>query len=285
MFMKKILIPYDFSKTAEHALRFAVDVAGQAKGTLYLVTVIELPVLHDSVLMPVLDFESQLLKELQDKAEKRLDAVAEKYRERGVKIVQQVLFGAVVHTIRDYARDGGIDLIIMGSHGASGVREFFIGSNAEKVVRLSSVPVLIVKDSIKGSIKNIVFPNTLDDKGQEELVTKVKALQHFFHAHLYLVWINTPFNFSSDTETLAKLHAFAKRHMLRDYSIHVFNHSDEEQGILEFSVTVGGNLIAMGTHGRKGIARLFNGSLAEDVVNHSHQAVWTYSRQPEPEKA
>ncbi len=283
--MKKILVPYDFSKTAEHALRFAVDVAGQAKGTIYLVIVIELPVLHDSVLMPVLDFESQLLKELQEKAEKRLGAVAEKHRERGVKIVQQVLFGAVVHTICDYAGKGEIDLIIMGSHGASGVREFFIGSNAEKLVRLSSVPVLIVKESIKGPIKNIVFPNTLDDKGQEELVMKVRALQHFFHAHLYLVRINTPFNFSSDTETLAKLHAFAKRHMLRDYSVHVFNHSDEEQGILEFSETVGGNLIALGTHGRRGIARLFNGSVAEDVVNHSHQAVWTYSRQPELEKA
>lgn len=283
--MKKILVPYDFSKTAEHALRFALDVAGQAKGTLYLVTVIELPVLHDSVLMPVLDFESQMLKELREKAERRLAAVAEKHRERGIKIVQQVLFGAVVHTIRDYARQDGIDLIIMGSHGASGVREFFIGSNAEKVVRTSSVPVLIVKDVIKGLIKNIVFPNTLEDEGQEDLVMKVKALQHFFHARLHLVWINTPFNFSSDTETLAKLHAFAKQHLLRDYAVHVFNHNDEEQGILDFSATVDGNLIAMGTHGRRGIAHLLAGSIAEDVANHSHQPVWTYSQQPELEKA
>ena len=106
---------------------------------------------------------------------------------------------------------------------------------------------------------------------------KVKGLQAFFKAHLYIVWINTPLNFTSDTETFERLEKFAQRYMLKDYSLHVFNHRDEEAGILEFTNTVKGDIIAMATHGRKGISHLLNGSLAEDVVNHTRGLVWTYS--------
>lgn len=173
----------------------------------------------------------------------------------------------------------------MGSHGASGLREFFIGSNAEKIVRNSSIPVLVLKDYFKGPIKNIVFPNTLETEKQEDLTMKVKALQNFFKAQLHIVWINTPLNFTSDTITYERLNAFAKRFMLKDYTINIFNHPDEEKGILEFTRSVKGNLIAMGTHGRKGIAHLLNGSLAEDVVNHTKSLIWTYSLKNESAEA
>jgi K+-sensing histidine kinase KdpD len=127
-----------------------------------------------------------------------------------------------------------------------------------------------------------VFPNTLDTQDQEDLVMKVKALQNFFKAHLHLVWINTPLNFASDTVTSHRLEAFAKRFMLKDYTVSVFNHTDEERGILEFTNSIKGDLIAMGTHGRKGISHLVNGSLAEDVVNHNRGMVWTYSMKSVP---
>jgi nucleotide-binding universal stress UspA family protein len=279
--MKKILVPYDFSKTAVNAYRFALDIAAQSKGIIHLVNVIELPVLHDTVLMPVLNFEETLLKELKEKAEGNFTTLLAKYKPEGTKIVRSVQFGPVLGTLRDYIRQESIDIVIMGSHGASGLREFFIGSNAEKMVRFSPVPVTVIKEYRKTQIKNIVFPNTLDTEEQEDLVMKVKALQHFFKAHVHIVWINTPLNFSPDTETLARLHTFARRFMLKDYTVHVFNHWEEENGILDFTRVVKGDLIAMGTRGRKGIAHLINGSLAEDVVNHSNGLVWTYTGQLE----
>jgi len=279
--MKKILVPYDFSKTAVNAYRLALDVAAQSNGTVYLLNVIELPILHDTVLMPVLNFEEQLLKDLKERAENNFTKLLEKYRPEGVKIVRGVQFGPVLGTLQDYIRTESIDIVIMGSHGVSGIREFFIGSNAEKMVRFSPVPVLVIKDYYKGPVKNIVFPNTLDTEEQEDLIMKIKVLQDFFKAHLHIVWINTPLNFSSDTNTLSRLNAFAKRFMLKDYTVHVFNHPDEEKGILEFTRVMKGDLIAMGTRGRKGIAHLVNGSLAEDVVNHSNSLVWTYGFQAE----
>jgi nucleotide-binding universal stress UspA family protein len=283
--MKKIVVPCDFSKPAINAFRFALDIAAQSKGTVHLLNVVELPIMHDTLLMPVLNFEEQLLNDLKENAETRFKKIIEKYQTDGVKVVVKTVFGSVSRMIQDYITEESIDLVVMGSHGATGAREFFIGSNAEKMVRNSPVPVLVTKDYYKGPIKNIVFPNTLYTENQEELVMKVKALQNFFKARLHLVWINTPLNFTSDTVTIGRLNVFAKRFMLKDYTISVFNHTDEERGILEFSNSIKGDLIAMGTHGRKGVSHLVNGSLAEDVVNHTSGLVWTYSLQQTPVEA
>lgn len=137
--------------------------------------------------------------------------------------------------------------------------------------------MLIVKDYFKGPIRNIVFPNTLDSEHQDDLIRKVKALQSFFKATLHIVWINTPLNFTADHITRRRLTEFAKTYGLKDFTINVFNHPDEETGILQFAEFVKGDLIALGTHGRKGIAHLVNGSLAEDLVNHTKGLVWTYT--------
>jgi nucleotide-binding universal stress UspA family protein len=280
--MKNILVPCDFSKPAINALRFAMDVACQSKGRIHLLHIIELPVVHDIMLMPVLNFEKQLLDDLRENTEKNFKKITDKYTAADVKVVVETMFGTVSRMIKDYIEKESIDMVVMGSHGTSGVREFFIGSNAEKVVRNSPVPVLVIKDYYKGPIKNIVFPNTLETENQEGLVMKVKALQDFFKANLHIVWIKTPLKFTSDKLTMERLEAFAERFMLKDYTINIFNDTDEERGILEFSNSIEGDLIAMGTHGRKGIAHLVNGSLAEDVVNHNRGLVWTYSFQHSP---
>ena len=279
--MKKILVPCDFSKPAINAFRFALDVAVQSKGTVHLLHVIDLPILHDTVIMPVLNFEEQLLNDLRKSAEKKFAKLTQKYKADRVKVVVKTVFGAVSRMIQDYIREQSIDMVVMGSHGASGAHEFFLGSNAEKVVRRSRVPVLVIKDYYKGPIRNIVFPNTLETEKQQDLTMKVKALQDFFKAHVHIVWINTPLNFTSDTVNRERLQEFARHYMFKNYTISIFNSTDEEKGILEFSNSIKGDLIAMGTHGRKGIAHLISGSLAEDVVNHYKGLVWTYAQQPE----
>lgn len=275
--MKKILVPCDFSKPAINAFRFALDVAAKSHGSVHLLNVIELPVLYDTVLMPTQSFQEQLLNEMTEKTETEFDKLIKKYPVEGAKVSANIETGPTSKIILEYADEHHIDIIIMGSHGASGFTEFFIGSNAEKIVRASTVPVLVVKEHFKGPVKNIVFPNTLDTENQEELVMKVKALQNFFNATLHIVWINTPFNFTSDSVTHERMNAFAKRFMLKNYTTNVFSHPTEEEGITNFTQMIKGDMIAMGTHGRKGMSHLILGSLAEDVVNHTGSIIWTYA--------
>jgi nucleotide-binding universal stress UspA family protein len=283
--MKTILVPCDFSKPSVNAFRFALDLAIRTKGSIELLHIIELPVLHDTMLMPALNFEEALLKELEAKASASFVKMIEKYNTEGVKVTWTVEFGGVGKTTLDHIHANSIDTVVMGSHGASGFREYFIGSNAERIVRRSPVPVLIVKEFFKGGIKNIVFPNNLDLEDQDDLIKKVKSIQNYFGAQLHVVWINTPLNFTSDVTTRERLEEFAKHFALKNFTLNIFNHPTGNDGIVEFAKIANAEMIAMGTHGRKGFGHWLNGSIAEDVVNHSKALVWTYSLKHEPVEA
>lgn len=276
--MKKIVVPCDFSEQAVSAFRVALDIASESKGEVHLLHVVELPVMHDTVLMPVLSFEEALLKELQEKANVNFKKLKDKHGKDNQKVVTKVLFGPTSRMITDYAESVKADVIVMGTHGASGIREFVIGSNAEKIVRHSSIPVLTIKKYVKlSSIKTIVFPNTLDTENQEDLVMHIKDLQNFFKAKLHILWINTPTNFTSDKITVRRLEAFVKRYMLKDCVIRVYNDPYEESGVINYAMEAKADMIAMGTHGRKGLAHILSGSVAEDVVNHVQCPIWTYT--------
>ena len=273
--MKNILVPCDFSKPAVSAFRFALDIADKSKGVVHLLNVIELPAIHDPIIMPVVFFEKEFLNELKEKTTKEFDKIINRYKPDAVEVKTEVTFGAVSRMIQDFIKKKKIDIVIMGSHGATGIREYFIGSNAEKIVRNSPVPVLVLKDLYKGPVENIVFPNTLETERQDKLIAKVKELQAFFKATVHILYVNTPTNFAADNITLERLRQFAKEFAFRNYTLNVYNYPSEESGIIQFTSQIKGDLVAMGTHGRKGLAHFLNGSLAEDVVNHAKFPIWT----------
>jgi nucleotide-binding universal stress UspA family protein len=276
--MKKILVPCDFSQESLNAYRSAVSVASLEKAELHLLHVIELPVMQDAILMPVLNFEESLLNALKSRAEAGFKKLITESEAKNVSIQTHISFGPTGMMILNFIEENVIDLVVMGTKGASGVKEVFVGSNTEKIVRSSKVPVIVVRKPIDAaSIRSIVFAAPVNFDEEEELITEVKQLQNFFKASLHLLWINTPTNFSSDHETKKRLTEFARRYLLRDYTINIFNDVYEESGIIHFSHDIKADLVAMGTHGRKGLAHVFGGSLTEDVVNHIDLPVWTYS--------
>ena len=274
--MKKILVPCDFSDSAVQAFKFAVEVANQSKGEVLLLNVVELPVIHENIMMPTFSYEGTFLDEMKQQADKDFAKMISKWAKEGPKVSTFIQYGAPTPTISQFAKDKKADLIIMGTKGASGLKEFFVGSNTEKIVRWSPVPVMAIKKSVKASsIKNIVFPTTLGD-GEEELTMKVKALQAFFKAKLHVLNVNTPANFRPDVDTRQQMNDFAKRFMLKDYTLNVYNDLNEERGVANFIKEVNGDMVAMATHGRKGLNHLMGGSIAEDVVNHIECPIWTW---------
>ena len=68
----------------------------------------------------------------------------------------------------------------------------------------------------------------------------------------------------------------ARRYMLKDHTINIYNDIYEDQGILSFANKIDASMIDMGTHSRKGLKHLLSGSLAEDVVNHARRPIWTF---------
>jgi K+-sensing histidine kinase KdpD len=95
-------------------------------------------------------------------------------------------------------------------------------------------------------------------------------------ARLRIVKINTPANFTSTRHDMMQMEAFVKNNSIKNYTIDIFNYSNEENGIVYFADYIKADMIALGTNQRSGLTHYFNGSIAEDVVNHAKRPVWTF---------
>ncbi|MCF7854110.1 MAG: universal stress protein [Candidatus Pacebacteria bacterium] len=140
----KILCPVDFSVSSYHALEYAIAFAEKYKAELKVVYVMEVAAAALS-LSEVDVTDPGLLEQLQSDANDKLDQIAKETRERHEPVTQQMLYGKPFVEIITAAKDWQADVIIMGTHGRTGLEHVLIGSVAEKVVRKAPCPVLTVR--------------------------------------------------------------------------------------------------------------------------------------------
>ncbi len=142
----RILCPVDFSECAEHALRYAVDLAGAFGAELKLLHIVEVPFLPSYSMAGVPDL-SMPIEQLEEGAREHLDKLLRRLGEEAghVHVTGEVRPGTAFIEIIEAAREFGANLIVMGTHGRSGLKQLLIGSVAEKVVRKAACPVLTVK--------------------------------------------------------------------------------------------------------------------------------------------
>lgn len=272
--MKKILVPSDFSEQAQHAFKFAVELAAQSKGQVHLLHVIELPVLYDTTLMPALSFEKEYLEDAAGLAKKTFTSMIKKVT-KNVTVSWAVDYGNPTAAILQEVKKSKYDVVIMGTKGATGFKEYFVGSNTEKIVRLSGTPVIAVPAALQlSSIKNLVVATSLSGN-QDQFMASVKKLQEFFKATLHVVYVNTPAFFRRDKESSELLSSFSKKYALEKTKCDVINDITEEEGLINYAIKTGKCMVVMATHGRRGLAHLLTGSVAEDVVNHIKFPVYT----------
>ncbi len=276
--MKSILVPADFSWPSQQAYKFAMDIASVNQGEVFVLKVIDPPIIFETEFDVIpYSFEPALLKEIENEAKKNFDKMRNMFAKVTCPVSFHVNHGPVIPTIRRFIDDNKIDLVVMGTHGVSGLKEFFVGSNTEKIVRFSPVPVFAIRKAPTiSSVRNIVFPSTLD-LGQMELINKVKALQDFFHARLNIVFVNTPVNFKRGIEVEEAFRKFEKQYQLKNCTLNIRNELYEVDGIMGYAQEIKADMIAMATHGRRGLAHLLAGSVAEDTVNRVDCPVWTFS--------
>lgn len=275
--MKKILVPTDFSKQAKNALDLAIQLARMADAKIHVMHAVEFPVggLVDPVgVAAVPAYDHEFLDALKGKGEEKMAKFLDDFDQS--KIEHTIEIGSVIANIDEQLARNDYDLVIMGTKGASGLKEFFLGSNTEKVIRVAKCPVIVVHEKVDASkIKNIVFA-TLEKGFSEDLIMHIKQLQDLFKATLHIVRVNTPNNFERDIFARPMLQKMADEQMLKDYTINIHNDIYEEDGIISFTNLIKGDMIALGTHGRKGLSHAIAGSLAEDLANHANKLIWTY---------
>ncbi|GGN13358.1 universal stress protein UspA [Dyadobacter beijingensis] len=274
--MKKILVPFDFSALSMSALRFAIELAEAAQGQATALHVVNIaPVYLESLDPNGYPISSaSILSELSREATQHFARVKVELKtsiEPGFRVEQGLLHQIVIKTIHETEAD----LVVMGTNGSNGIAEVMMGSNTEKVVRTAPVPVISIHRGQKISqIQNIIFPTTID-LDQHRFIWQIRALQSFFSAHLHLLYVKTPDTKETDKTLSGMLGDLATYYDLSEYSVHVTHASSEEKGVLKFATRIPGSMIAMGTHGYTGLTHLMLGSVAENVINHTREAVWT----------
>jgi nucleotide-binding universal stress UspA family protein len=282
--MKKILVPTDFSKPAMLAAEVAADIAKKANAELTLLHVVEEAVGNS------LNVEGQVAADgnweekiftmkLIEKGKKQLTKLVEDPKFEGVRVKQELRIGSPYHGMNAIITDRKVDLVVMGTAGHSDLEHMIIGSNTEKIVRMSHCPVLTVhaKPASK-EFKDIVYATSMDK--DEEIFSRIlRATQKLYDSTLHLVRINTPGNFQRDAVVKKYMQDFAKKLQLKNFTVNVFNDVSEEEGIIYFADSINADLIAMATHGRTGFAHVLAGSIAEDVVSHSKRPVLTFVTQ------
>lgn len=271
--MKTIIVPVDFSQQSEYALEVAASLARKYHSQIIVLHMLEL---NYAMISSSEAYHPEQTVFLLKAAEKRLGEFLDKDYLEGVEVTPVIKHYKVFSEVNEVAKAHEADLIVMGSHGTDGLQEIFIGSNAERVVRYSDVPVIVVKDRMAGfHIDTFVFACDFREEKAPAFL-KAMAFAKKLGAEFRAVYINTPGDhFLSEGDMDQQIAQFLDK---VDVELEVDKYDDYsvERGILNYSEQIGADLIGIPTHGRKGISHFFMGSIGEDIANHSTIPVITF---------
>ncbi len=275
--MKKIIVPIDFSEYSEYALETAAILAKKNNAEILALHMLEI---SDAILTKNEDSMQMETLFFLKLAKQRFSEFLDKEYLKDITVTPVVKHFKVFSEVNDVAKEHNADLIVMGSHGSSGLKEFFVGSNTEKVVRHSEIPVLVTKHNpILTDFENVIFACDFSDQAVEPYLRACSMFESL-GSKIHLVYVNLPSeSFKSSAEMEARVVTFLKKangdidklgsvKYVSDYTV--------EKGILNFSNLVGADLIAVATHGRTGLAHFFEGSISEDIANHSMLPVMSF---------
>jgi nucleotide-binding universal stress UspA family protein len=281
--MKKILVPTDFSDCAEYATDAAIAIAMKTGAEILFLHLTAVPIDWKNLPKDQEQIYPDITRRV-NKINSSLDEMISKADSKGVAASRSVYYNEGYGKIIDCIRDEGADFVVMGSHGAGALKEFFVGSTTQKVARLSPVPVLALRKPFnQKNISNIVFPSDFSEEILEPFM-KVVDFARLLDAKIHLVFINTPFNFTDTATIKQKMGNYALHAPGLVESTNVYNSFEFEDGLKEFCAEkCNGDIIAMITHGRKGFSRLYTGSLTESVINHLDLPVLSIKTTPEKE--
>jgi len=273
--MKNILVPVDFSKVSEAAARFAIDLAKENNAAVTFLNSAEINYFADYH-FPVYSNAKLMVTEVVESIQRQMDRMVKDFETEGVEIKGKVSPLTLMEYIKDEIKENEIDLCVVGTTGSTGLDEFFIGSNTEKIVRQVSCPVISVpKATETDAIKKILVPIDLREI-RTSFLKQVRLLQKMFNCTLEFVWVKTPHNIENEDAVTDELGRVFESVGIDNYSFFIVRSVFPADGIFMEVDDSEADMVAMATHARRGIAHWLSGSLTEDTVNHVAVPVWSF---------
>ncbi|MDJ0757371.1 MAG: universal stress protein [Ardenticatenaceae bacterium] len=290
--LRKILVPLDGSDLAEQAISTAVEIAKKAKADIVFLKVLETEeiLVPDYLAMPM-PLPSQWVEDQLKNAEEYLNNAVNFYGQPGVTISTTIIEGDPAGVILDTSAEQEFDMIIMSSHGYSGLQRWILGSVTEKVLRHAVCPVLVIRSPEPA--ENILV--ALDGSTMSEEVLEMSfKLARMLNLKVYLLRSEPGLIIQNMTEIeqIERLDPGMGRRIVEelyhrsehyleevkirfdsaDLEVKIIPTEGEAAGeILRFGKKIDNTIIAMATHGRDGLRRWMYGSVTEKVLRHSNR--------------
>lgn len=260
----KILFPSDFSEFSMTSWSTCEAFAKAYNAEVVLLYIVEPPLIR-------IDYEEE--PEVMIARKMVQEKVAELGLDKEVTISTLVKVGKPYKKVIEAALEINPIMIVMGTHGASGFEEFFIGSNASRIIRSATCPVVTVRNAQNdGHFNKILLPLDVT-KETKEKVAKAIELAHNFHAKLILVSVLSSDVSSQKDYLTAQLEGVAtyiKNHNIEVETNLIESSEDIAKAVISFAKEVEADFICIMTQQEKSLTEYFVGSVAEAMVNHSH---------------
>lgn len=265
--MKTIISAIDFSDCSINALEHALSIAKKSKSNLLMLWVNN-PNTTKTIL------SSDLSDDLLEEVEHQFLRLITKYRDElpDSKIDFMIREGKVYKEIVSQAKESDAWLIVAGTHGSSGFEEFWIGSNANRIVTASPCPVITIRAGINvgRNLSKIVVPIDSSMETRQK-VPYVSELALMFDAEVHLLTL-----YSTTVEDVRRtIRSYSKQasKYLKEHEVKFVSVEKESENIsisaIEYAQSIDANLIAIMTEQEKTAANIWLGSYAQQMVHHS----------------
>lgn len=277
-------MPTDLSETAELGLQLAVQIALRCNATISLVNFTRHPPGKTFGNSGELNLESTdelvLTLEMLQAKKARLESLATKYAGSGVHIDYAVIDDKFKSGIDAYTSQEDIDLIVMGTSGEETVKEAFIGNHTEQAIKISSCPVLSVRDGFTiDDFQNIVAAVRVITDNQVALgLNELRDLADCFDAHIHLVHVRDKAREGNLIlhEYFTKMASIAG---LKKYSIVILDGDDVSECILNYANEINAGLVAVLKNSPDGIFRILSNKVSSRLVKEEGRPVFTLNLQ------
>lgn len=269
--MKKILCPTDFSDTAKNAVIYANEVARKCNGELIFIHTYYFPPIASDV-QPYIDPELNRYTDTESRnmLETLCGEMRKDTRNANISYGYIVKNGFIIDELKRVVEENKIDMVIMGTKGASGMDEIFFGSVSASVVEGIKCPVIVVPNAYQYQpISQIVYATDLKNE-ETELINYVVDFAKMFNSHVAFLNIQ-----AKEPENAKDIISYALSHLINsteynELSFHVIEDKEVIKGINSFAQERKAELLVMGTYKRNMFQKIISGSLTKKMTNHSN---------------